>query len=42
MAGILRSFDSSGATIIAEADESSRNLLYFGFDKKEMHPLDAF
>jgi hypothetical protein len=33
---------SSGLTITAEADEPLRNLLYFGFAKKEMHPEDAF
>jgi hypothetical protein len=38
----LSSRDNSGLTIIAEADESLRNLLYFGLAIKEMHPEDAF
>jgi len=40
--GVRSSLESSGLTITAEADESIKNLLYFGFAKKEMHPGDAF
>ena len=40
--GVSSCLDSSGLIIIAEADESLRNLKYFGLAKKEMHPEDAF
>ena len=40
--GVSSCLDSSGLIITAEADESLRNLKYFGLAKKEMHPEDAF
>jgi len=40
--GVSSRIDSSGLTIIAEADDSLRNFLYLGLAKKEMHPEDAF
>ena len=39
---VLSSDDNSGLTIIAEADESVINFLYFELATNEMHPMDAF